>query len=110
MVTAGAALLALFLAGPRAGYSAMVGGAICVLSGVYLAARMYRARPGAAPAEVLGAFYVGEVVKIGLTAALFAVAILYLDVDLLVVILAYVAALAVYWAALVATAGRQSFR
>jgi len=106
-VSVAAAGVGLATGGTRAAYSAAVGGAICVLSGAYLAARMFRTQPGSSPAQVLRAFYVGEVVKVALTALLFAVTILYLDVDVLIVILAYVAALAVYWVALVTTAGRQ---
>ncbi len=50
------------------------------------------------------AFYVGEAVKLALTALMFLIAIVYMDVDILIVILTYMAALSMYWFALLATA------
>lgn len=106
-VTGASALVALATGGERAAYSALVGGGICVTTGAVLAARMFRAGTESSPAVALRAFFAGEVIKIALTVALFAGAIIYLEVDLLVVILAYMAALAVYLAALIMTAGGQ---
>ncbi len=56
------------------------------------------------PAQWVRAFYVGEAVKLVLTALMFFFAIVYLDVDILIVILTYMAALSMYWFALLATA------
>ena len=92
---------------PQWAYSAAVGGLICVIPGAYLAARMFFGGQDRTPAGVLRRFYLNEVVKIALTAIMFAVAILYLDLDLLVMFLAYGAAAMVYWLALVANDGRR---
>jgi len=69
---------------------------------------MFRFKPGTPPALMVRAFYIGEVVKLALTALMFLIAIVYLDVDILIVILTYMAALSIYWLALLATAGRTS--
>ena len=92
---------------PEWAYSAAVGGLICVIPAAYLVVRMFRGGRNRTPARVLRDFYFNEVVKIALTAILFAVAILYLEVNLLVMFLAYVAATMVYWFALVAGDGRR---
>ncbi len=76
-------------------------------TGAVLAARMFRAGTESSPASALRAFFAAEVIKIALTVVLFAGAIMYLEVDVLVVILTYMATLAVYWAALIATAREQ---
>ena len=114
-IVGGQLLMTVFLAAaclgwgtPEWAYSAAVGGLICVIPGAYLAARMFRGGRVRAPVRVLWSFYLDEVVKIALTAVLFAAAILYLQLNLLVMFLAYVAATMVYWLALLASdEGRQ---
>lgn len=54
----------------------------------------------ATPRELVGAFYLAEVIKILLTAALFWVAIALLQVVVLPMLLTYAATLFVYWLAL----------
>ncbi len=104
LVTVVAALGMYVWSGPRGALSALTGGMICVLSGAYLALRMFRVKPGRPPALMVRAFYVGEAVKLALTALMFLIAIVYMDVDILIVILTYMAALSMYWFALLATA------
>ena len=89
-----------WLLGSPAAYSALVGAIIGVVPNYYLAGRMFGQRPGATPAEALRAIYTGEFVKFGFTAALFVIAIVLLDVDFLIVVLTYVAMVAVNWLAL----------
>ena len=91
----GQVLMTVFLAAaclgwgtPEWAYSAAVGGLICVIPGAYLAARMFRDGRGRSPVHVLWSFYLNEVVKIALTVVMFAVAILYLELNLLVMFLA----------------------
>ncbi len=84
-------------------YSAAVGGLICVIPGAFMAARISLGRQHHNPIRVLRRFYLNEVVKIALTVTMFAVAIVYLDVDLLVMFLGYVATTTVYWFALLAS-------
>ncbi len=108
LLTLVVALVLLVWSGPRDAYSALVGGVICVLSGAYLAQRMFGNKPGVNPARLVRAFYIGEATKIALTALMFLLTIVYLDVDVLIVILTYMAALSMYWLALLATARRIS--
>lgn len=96
---AAAAVLA-GVAGGHAAYSALVGAIIGIAPNYYLAGRMFRYRPGATPAEALRGIYAGELVKLAFTAALFVIAIVLLDVDFLIVVLTYVAMVAVNWLAL----------
>ena len=111
-VVGGQVLMTVFLAAaclgwgtPEWAYSAAVGGLICVIPGAYLAARMFRDGRDRSPVHVLWSFYLNEVVKIALTVVMFAVAILYLELNLLVMFLAYVATTMVYWLALLASDG-----
>lgn len=96
VLTAGAAL-----AGGRGwALSAAAGGGIGTLAGLYQGLRMLRVDASENPAGFLRGVYVGEVLKIVLTAALFVAAIRLLQVELLPVIAAYAASLGVYWVAL----------
>ena len=104
LVTVIAALGLYIWSGSHGAISALTGGMICVISGAYLAHRMFKFKPDRAPALWVRAFYVGEAVKLVLTAVMFLIAIVYLDVDILIVILTYMAALSMYWFALLATA------
>jgi len=113
-IVGGQVLMTVFLAAACLGwgtqewaYSAAVGGLICAIPGAYLAARMFRGGRDRTPVRVLWSFYLNEVVKIALTVVMFAVAILYLDLNLLVMFLAYVAVTMVYWFALLAPDGRR---
>jgi len=54
-----------------AGYSAALGGAICVIPNVYLAARMMAATPSGEASRMLKATWFGEIGKIVITAVLF---------------------------------------
>ena len=108
LVTVIAALGLYIWSGSHGAISALTGGMICVISGAYLAQRMFRFKPDRPPALWVRAFYVGEAVKLVLTAVMFLIAIVYLDVDILIVILTYMAALSMYWFALLITAKEMS--
>ena len=86
--------------GLRPGYSALVGVVIGVLPSHYAATRLFRVGPDAPAERVLGNVYVAEVIKILLTAALFVIALLALDVNVLAVAATYVSTIVVYWLAL----------
>jgi ATP synthase protein I len=59
-------------AGATAGYSALLGGLICVVPNAFLALRMVAGTMSGDPRRALSATYVGAVGKLMLTAALFA--------------------------------------
>ena len=90
------------------GFSAAIGGLICVIPSAYLAGRMLGRKANLPPREYMRAFYVGETMKIVLTGALFTVAIVALDVNVLVMFLAYLVTASTYWFALVIDTGRRS--
>ena len=102
-VTVLAAALFFVFAGTAAGLAALVGGSINVVANLYFAHRLYGGargrRIGSAIETVLG-FYVGEVVKLFITLALFAVAIGVFKLSFLPLFTAFVATLLVFWLAL----------
>ena len=104
LVTVIAALGLYLWSGPHGAISALTGGMICVISGAYLALKMFKVDSDKPPVQWVRAFYVGEAVKLVLTALLFLIAIVYLKVNILIVILTYMAALSMYWFALLVTA------
>ena len=83
--------------GTHAGYSALSGGLIGVIPGFYLAARLAQQRGGAAAGDLLRRIYVGEMVKITFTVALFVIAIVLLNANFLMVLLGYGTTIAVNW-------------
>ncbi len=96
LVVAGAA----WIAGSAAALSALAGGVIGTVTGLYQAVRLFRTDASQYPEAFMGTVYAGEAVKILLTAALFIFAIKALRADFLPLILGYIATLVVYWAAL----------
>ncbi|WP_341502566.1 ATP synthase subunit I [Gallaecimonas sp. GXIMD4217] len=66
--------------GVQAGYSALLGGLICVLPN-FVFARLAFAKAGARAAQqVVHGFYKGEALKIGLTVLLFVIVLLWVPV------------------------------
>jgi ATP synthase protein I len=84
----------------RSSYSALLGGGISTISSLYLVDRLFRFPEGTPPDRIIRAFYTGEAVKLFLVTALFAVAIVFLNVDFLFMLLAFIFTLPVYWFAL----------
>ena len=84
----------------KTAYSALIGGGISTLVTLYFASKVFSVRVGAPAAKIARAFYLGEVVKLLLTAILFGGALFWLDVSPLPLLLAYSAALMAYWLAL----------
>ncbi|MEQ8659814.1 MAG: ATP synthase subunit I [Gammaproteobacteria bacterium] len=93
-----AAVLAMAM-GSGGAYAALVGGLVGVLPNYYLARRLARRQRGATPEQALHHIYVGELIKIAFTAAMFVIAIKLLNVNFLIVVLTYVATVAVNWVA-----------
>ena len=85
--------------GSSGAYAALVGGLVGVLPNYYLARRMARRQRGATPEQALHQIYVGELIKIAFTAAMFVIAIKLLNVNFLIVVLTYIATVAVNWLA-----------
>jgi F0F1-type ATP synthase assembly protein I len=96
LVAAGAG----WLGGSASGLAAATGGSIGIVAGLYQALRMFRVDASKDPAGFMRGVYVGEVVKIILTAALTIAAIRVLDVGMLPFMIGYIANYVVYWVAL----------
>jgi ATP synthase protein I len=91
-----AVALGLTLGGGGA-YAALVGGLVGVVPNFYLALRMARSSGNAAAEMALRTIYVGELIKIAFTVAMFIIAIVLLDANFLIVVLTYIATVAVNW-------------
>lgn len=103
VITLLAAVVCLVIADVKAAYSAVIGGGISIIATLYFARKVFSLPLGAPPDQIATRFYVGEALKIGLTAALFILAILVLRVSFLPLFLTYTATLMAYWLALLIT-------
>ncbi|MBK1734231.1 hypothetical protein CKO15_02820 [Halorhodospira abdelmalekii] len=75
----------------------LAGTLIALLPTAYYAAKVFSKAPGTPPRQVVRAFYVGEVVRLILTAALFIIALRWFSGDFVPLITTYAAALSSYW-------------
>lgn len=99
-VALGISLVLTIAFGTRFGYSALVGAGIGVLPSYYLTVRMFARSKSMSPEQALRRVYLGGGIKVAFTVALFVFAISSLDVELVVVLLTYVAIVAVNWVAI----------
>ena len=75
--------------GDARGVSALAGVACGVVPSYYFAVRLFRSRPTASAERALRSIYLGEMLKILLTAALFVIAVVALEADFLSLIVGY---------------------
>ena len=92
---------AFWLGGSSAALSALTGGAIGIVAGLYQALRMFRVDAGKDPEGFMRGVYVGEAVKIVLTVALMIAAIRVLGVGMLPFMIGYIGIYSIYWIALI---------
>lgn len=102
-----AVALAALLGGAHAGISAAAGGGISVLVTAFFAGRVFAPGPGSSAARVARAFFVAEVLKLVLTGALFAAAIVLLQAMFLPLILTYIVTLMAFWLVLPLNLGQR---
>ncbi len=100
-VTVLVGLVAAFVAGRYAAWSALAGGLINVVASLYMALKLFAGGPGVGPQQWLGRFLVGEALKFVITVALFIFAIAVLKAAFLPLILAYIATYMAYWIGMV---------
>jgi ATP synthase protein I len=98
-VTVMISIAVLVVAGVVSAYSALTGGMISVIANGYFARHVF-GRDYKSPRQMVSAFYVGEVIKIGITIVLFAFAVIVMDVLFLPLFITYAVTLMVYWFAL----------
>jgi ATP synthase protein I len=79
--------------------SAVLGGFAAFVPNLYFALRIYRSR-GQEARKIVNSFYAGESGKLLLTAALFMMIFQIQDIQILPLLVGYVAALSVFWFAL----------
>jgi len=101
-MTVTAALCAWGIAAPRAGLSALVGGGIATVGSLAMAGLGLGGGAGADAQRALGAFYLGEAVKLAVVIVLFVVVLKWVRVVPLAMFAAFAATLLVYWIALLA--------
>ncbi len=93
------AMVALFgyLQGVAGAWSASVGGLICLLTTLCFARQVFGGEDSLSAAETMKRFCIAEVVKLLLTALLFAFAIGVMGISFLPLMLTYLLALTGYW-------------
>lgn len=89
----------LMIGGWKYAFSPLIGSGVALLPNVYFAYRIFLARHRQ-PQGILQAFYTGETIKLGMTAALFAIVLQLPSIDFLTLLVGYVAVLSVFWLAL----------
>lgn len=89
-----------WIGGPAGAFSAAVGGGIGIVAGLYQALRLSSVSAADDPARFMRAMYVGEGMKILLTAALFVAAIRLMQPRFGPTLVAYTATFFAYWIAL----------
>jgi ATP synthase protein I len=109
-VSATAALAAWALSGPRAALSALLGGGIATAGSLVMARLALGGGAGADARRALGAFYLGEAVKLAVVTGMFVVVLKVVSVAPLAMFAAFAATLLVYWIALLAALPRSGVR
>jgi len=99
-VTVVVALCAFGVAGPLAAYSALLGGGIASVGSLAMAGLVFGSSASASAQRALGAFYLGEAVKLTVIAVLFAAVLKWVKVAPLAMFAAFAATFLVYWIAL----------
>lgn len=99
-----AVLLAVFFGGLagfgwQAAKSAGLGGIIAFVPNAYLALKVSRSQRKT-PQQILRGFYLGEVIKLALTAVLFFLVLRLPDIRFMSLLVGFVAVLSVFWFAL----------
>jgi ATP synthase protein I len=95
-----AAACALAIAGRQASVSVLLGGGIAAAGSLAMAALVFGG-PGGSAQRALGAFYVGEAVKLAVVVVLFVAVLKMVRVVPLALLVGFAATYLVYWIALV---------
>ena len=90
----------LLLGGSRAALSALMGGGIGTLASLYMVVSTFRLGKNTEPTKILGRLYRGEFYKLVITAGLFGLVLVSMEVSFGPMIGGFAATLLVYWVAL----------
>ena len=85
--------------GTMGGQSALLGGLVSVVPNSYFICKLFKYQHAREAHQIVRAFYQGEAVKLGLSAALFAGVFLWLHVMPAVFMIAYISVQGVFWLA-----------
>src|ERR1700689_81670 len=100
VVTLVIAAVSTAVAGPRAGWSAVVGGGASTLASLTMAVLAFGRLAGSGAERMLLAFYLGEIAKITVVIVVLVLALVFVKVNPAAMISAYVATFLVYWVVL----------
>ncbi|HEX3835861.1 MAG TPA: ATP synthase subunit I [Steroidobacteraceae bacterium] len=100
LVTLLVALMSLVVAGAHAAWSAVVGGGASTVGSVAMALLAFGRLSGAGAERMLLAFYVGELAKITAVIAALVLALVFMKVNPVAMIAAFMATFLVYWVVL----------
>lgn len=114
LVTMLVAAVSVAVAGPRAGWSAVIGGGASTLASIAMALLAFGRLSGSSAERMLLAFLVGEFAKIAVVIVVLVLALVFMKVNPVAMLSAYVATFLVYWVvlarALYGTAPREMVR
>ncbi len=105
VVTVLAAVVSLVVAGPRAAWSAVIGGGASTLGSVAMALLAFGRLSGSSAERMLLAFYVGEIAKIIAVIVVLVLALVFMKVNPVATIVAFMATFLVYWVVLARALG-----
>lgn len=88
----------LLIGGVRTGYAVVLGGGVVVLPTLLFVRHVF-SRFRRMPGKVLGAFFVGEILKLVLMAVLFVLVLQYMIVPVLPLFIGFVGAILAFWLA-----------
>jgi len=91
------ALFALFLGGRTIGFSVLMGSMAYCLPNLLFVWRVFRYSSAHEMAKFMAAFFMGEMLKLILSAILFLVIVKYLPVSLLSVLVGFIVAILAFW-------------
>jgi len=81
------------------GYSALIGGMICIIPNVVFVIYAYRFGGARAAKKIASSFYRGEALKVMITALMFAVTFIFIPIQIGPLMTTYVLCLMVFWVA-----------
>jgi ATP synthase protein I len=100
LVTVLVAAVSLAVAGPRAAWSAVIGGGASTVGSVAMALLAFGRLSGSSAERMLLAFYVGEFAKIAAVILVLVLALVFMKVNPVAMIAAFMATFLVYWVVL----------
>jgi ATP synthase protein I len=103
LVTVLVAAVSLVVAGPRAAWSAVIGGGASTVGSVAMALLAFGRLSGSGAERMLLAFYVGEFAKIMAVIVVLVLALVFMKVNPVAMLAAFMATFLVYWVVLART-------